>query len=103
MTSNPSDGSWARPAVNRAIRSALTANPTNTTSPNPATARQARGRTTAASPGDPLTDQNEIDYTIDLEHEGETTQELGGTLQRDHDEMPITYTYCVPNASGDNC
>ena len=50
-----------------------------------------------------LTDQNEVDYTIDLEHEGETTQELGGTLQRDHDEMPITYTYCVPNASGDNC
>ncbi len=50
-----------------------------------------------------LTDQNEVDYTIDLEHEGETTQELGGTLQRDYDEMPITYTYCVPNASGDNC
>lgn len=53
-----------------------------------------------ASPTD--VDADQVDYVVELDHDDQR-QRVGGTLFRDMDEPPVTYTFCVPDDDGDGC
>lgn len=48
-------------------------------------------------------DGDSVNYDLEVELEGEPPRSVSGSVQRDRDEPPVSYSYCVPDEDGEGC